>query len=508
MKTHSRHILSVLLAALIVLPLTACNSGNSEISTDTVSPDTTASLVAETETETEDPNLRKNAKDNLPDDLNLNGASIAVLAWDHNYSRYDLCGNEELSGDIVFDAVHKRNNTVEERLNCTIDTMLSPDPKWADFATLIKKTVSAGDDVYSIVLGMGNSTIQYGNDQYFMDVSGLPYLDFSQPWWWKDSMDELSLDGKTYRYLVGDMQLSNYLACGTVYFNKRLFENAIGSSDDLYKLIIDGGWTWDKLHEYCEAGAQDLNGDGSFTEDDLMGTILGNGVLLGMMEYTADVRRSSRDENGYVKIDYDIERASTITEKLYALLYETKGFLYNANDYTPANAFSSGKMLFYIERLYEATKADLRDMDDDYGMIPMAKADDTQAEYLSLVQNAAMNVAIPVTCATADNAAAVLEALNAESYRTVVEPFYETALKTKYSRDSYSGQCIDLIAGSARRFVIYEYDSQWAGAGGLISTCVAAKNTDFASTYAKKVGACEKAMTKYMETFEKQKAEN
>lgn len=503
MRSSLKQIFSALLAAVLLLPLAACNSNEPDAASDTPISETTSNISSETETE--DPSLRKNAKDNLPDDLDLNGTTINVLAWDHMYSRYDLFGDEELSGDIVFNAINNRNNTVEERLNCVINTMLSPDPKWADFASLIQKTVSAGDDVYSIILGMGNSTIQYGNDKYFMDVSGLKYLDFDQPWWWKESIDELSLDGKTYLYLVGDMQLSNYLASGAVYFNKRLYENAIGSSDALYELVINGGWTWDKLHEYCETGSQDLNGDGELTEDDLMGSILGHSVLLGMMEYTADVRRSSRDENGYVQLDYDLERAATITQKLYNLLYETKGFRYDKDNYTKATAFSSGKMLFYIERLNQATSAELRDMEDDYGIIPMAKADDTQTEYMSLVQNAAMNVAIPVTCSNPDDAAAVLEALNAESYRSVVESFYETALKNKYSRDSYSGQCIDMIANSAKRFVIYEYTNQWANAGTLISDCVAAKNTDFASAYAKKAAACEKAMTKYMETFEKQK---
>ncbi|MBQ4043366.1 MAG: hypothetical protein IJD06_05145 [Clostridia bacterium] len=507
MKHPFKRILSALLASLMLLPLAACGDTDSGTPDTTDPAVTTPAVTTEAET-TPDPNLRENAKDNLPADLNLNGAEINVLAWDHEYSRFDIAGNEDISGDIVFDAVHDRNAAVEERLNCTLNTSLDPSAKWQDFAGILQRTVASGDNTYSFMVAMGNSTIQYGNDKYFMDVSGLEYLDFEQPWWWKDSMDELSLDGETYRYLVGDMQLSNYLASGAVYFNKRLFENAIGSSDDLYKLVIDGGWTWDKLHEYCEVGAQDVNGDGIIGDGDIWGSRLGHDVLLNMMEFSSDVRRHTRDENGYVAIDYDAERAAVVTEKLYNLLYETKGFSYDKSAYTEAQPFASGNMLFYIERLVQTTEAELRDMEDDYGIIPMAKADDSQKDYVSLVQNAAMNVALPVTCPDPNATAAVLEALYAESYRSVVETFYETALKVKYSRDSYSGQCIDLIANSARRFVVYEYGFAWNNAGTVISTCLNAKNTNFASIYAKMSPAFDKLLDKYMQDFEKQKAAN
>ena len=39
----------------------------------------------------------------------------------------------------------------------------------------------------------------------------------------------------------------------------------------------------------------------------------------------------------------------------------------------------------------------------------------------------------------------MLEALNAESYKNVVNVYYDTALKNKYSRDEESRKMIDLI---------------------------------------------------------------
>ena len=122
MKHSIKRILSALLASLMLLPLASCGDTGTE-PTDTTAAAATPEVTTEAET-TLDPTLRENAKDNLPADLNLNGADFNVLGWDHDYTRYDIAGNEDISGDIVFDAIHERNASVEERLNCTITTTI------------------------------------------------------------------------------------------------------------------------------------------------------------------------------------------------------------------------------------------------------------------------------------------------------------------------------------------------------------------------------------------------
>lgn len=52
---------------------------------------------------------------------------------------------------------------------------------------------------------------------------------------------------------------------------------------------------------------------------------------------------------------------------------------------------------------------------------------------------------IPITNSKTEMTTAVLEALAAESYRTVTPMYYEMALKVKYTRDELSGIMIDLV---------------------------------------------------------------
>jgi len=162
-------------------------------------------------------------------------------------------------------------------------------------------------------------------------------------------------------------------------------------------------------------------------------------------------------------------------------------------------------MVFFLERLRVALGDNVRNMEDDYGIIPLPKMDENQTEYKALIHNNSEYVTIPKTAKDPLMSGAVIEALCAESYRSVVEPFYESAMKLKYSRDAYSGQCIDLISASARKNVIYEYDGIFS-CGTIVSDCVVAANSNFASTFAKRKTVAEKVIDKYMANFEKEKA--
>ena len=75
----------------------------------------------------------------------------------------------------------------------------------------------------------------------------------------------------------------------------------------------------------------DVNGNGAVDAGDLYGSIIGNPELIKQLEYATDLRRYSRDENGFIQLDYDEDRAAALTEKLCALLYETPGIEYRSS---------------------------------------------------------------------------------------------------------------------------------------------------------------------------------
>ncbi len=494
--------LSAILAALLLLPVLASCSGDTPGTADdttpalTAAPETTPAVTEETTT------ARKDAKDNLPDDLSFGGETVNILSMELQRNR-DVDGGGEATADIVQNALYQRNVTVEERLDVDLAIHFE-NFHWTQYGPMMRSLVTSGDTTYDFYFAMGNTTIQSSNDNLFLDVSDNEYIDYEQPWWWSEAMTSLSLDGKEIKYLVGDICMSNFASAGAVFFNQDLYRSALGNPEELYQLVLDGGWTQDKLMEMSQAVYSDVNGDGIVNEGDIYGSVIGNGVLLQQMEMATDVRHYSRNEQGHVQLDYDVDRAAALTEKMYKMLYETKGIEFRS-EYTKANLFAAGNMLFFIERLIQAEFAELRDMESDYGIIPMPKMDEQQKEYRTLIGNDSEYIVVPKTASDRKLSGCVIEALCAESYRSVVEPYYETAMKVKYSRDALSGQCIDIIRDSSRKDLLYEYNAVFNASGTMVTDLLTAKQTNFASFYERKKGGTEKVISKYMENFVKNK---
>ena len=497
-----KRTLSLFLAALMLASaLVSCSAPADGTEDTTAVAETT--LPAETEPKETG---RADAKDSLPADLNLNGMKVHM----HSFSGedYDIIGKNEESGDLVFDAVYQRTQSVAERLNVKFEWTDSPHAGWQDFSASLEGTILAGDDVWQIVFAQGNSTIQSNRDHLFMDMSESKYLDLEQPWWWTDAMYEVSFDGQMRRYLIGDICLTNFLRAGAVYFNKNMYEDALGNPDDLYKLVIDGGWTLDKMGELAAAAYRDINGNGTPDDGDVYGFHFGKKDYIVHMEYALDVERFHRDERGYPVLEYDLERAQLAVEKMNKLLYQTKGCAFNNTAHTTAADFAARKTFFFGNQLIAAVNAAMRDMEDDYGIIPFPKLDEKQEEYKNLLFNSSTVVTVPITCKQHENVGAVIEAMCAESYRSVVEAFYETALKMKYSRDSYSGQCIDIIRNVTRKNLMYEYNAQVGYSAMLITNCVAVNSNDIASSIASVTPAANEKIQQKIASLEKDKAAN
>ena len=498
-----KRLLAALLAALMLpTALASCAEDGKDPSSDT-SADTGSAVSIETETEF-DPTLRENARDNLPHGLNLDGLTVTAHLYGESALKYDV-GVEEETGDVLIDEVYYRNLAVSERLNAVILSDPTTTTKWQDFSAELNSVISAGDDAWQIVFAMGNSIIQTNRGGLFQDLANAAYLDWSQPWWWNEAMDEVSLDGQIRKYLVGDLALSNFQRAGAFYFNKAIYSDVYGSPEEMYKTVMDGDWTLDKLTELSLGAYHDANGNGNVDEGDVYGTVFGNIELIKHAEYSFDISRYFRDEQGYPTIEYDVERSQLAVEKMSELLYNTLGSEFREAA-LPDSFFAEGNVLFYPARLLNAFSNALREMESDYGIIPYPKLDDTQPEYENLIHNSSNYVAVPVTCAHTDEVCAVLEALCAESYRSVIEVFFEIALKAKYSRDSYSGQCIDLLRDISKKHFTYEYDGPF-GAGTLISKCIVQKTgAGFASSLASTLSSANKKVENAIAELQKETA--
>ncbi|MCL2813130.1 MAG: hypothetical protein FWD23_00875 [Oscillospiraceae bacterium] len=505
MANHKRA--AALFLALCILLLSACSgaapknqNANENKDDGKASPENTPEAA----------DSRQNAKDSLPDNLDFGGADIRILnrssavSYTTGYMREMEA--EVDSGDVVEDAIYKRNRSVEGRLGINIVSIEIPGgwDEQATFLNALRNSVSAGADDYDFVAAYSYYITPVALDGLLYNLKTVDYLSPAQPWWSESCADEMTVDGKLY-FIAGDLAISLLKNMYVTFFNKQLAQDL--SMENLYQLVLNGGFTMEKLKELTRDTWRDLNGDGKPDKGDAFGYAITTGTYLDAMFATLDNPITTKNEHGIPELSINNPKTAQIVENLYGLLYDNAN-----NSYAVPEAqnhiddimamFPENRVLFMPGTL--ATNEELRAMNSDYGIIPYPKFDKDQKDYYTASQDSFSIFSIPVTNTRLEATAAAMEALCAESYRKVTPAYYEIALKKKYARDDESSQMIDIIRDGLKfNFGFLNSMSIGPFIAGMFRDLMQAKSTDFASYYDKKAPKFEKDLEKLIAAYEK-----
>lgn len=471
MKPYGKRAELVLLVLLLLLAQTSCGGNTAE--TENTAIDTTEPTETESET-----------RDSLPQDLDFGGESVVIYGPTVlQVLEYDA----ELTGDVVGDALHNRNESVQERLNIDLEFQLSPG-LWADESTWkgnVRSAILAGDSAYDIVSGYSIFIVDLTVEKLFMDLGHSTYLDYDQPWWSDTLLDNLTVDDKLY-FVTGE--ISNNLV-GTmfgVFFNDELTKDY--QIENLYDLVDEGKWTLDKMFSLLENIYEDTNGNGKRDQGDFYG-LYANNTSFDNLYFSAGMSVIEPDGNGGMQIspDFSGEKMVSLLERLCSAFHEADGCAWGTeeNEYA-MNAFMEERSLFLLSGVAAAPNY-LRDVEFTYGVLPTPKWDEAQTDYRSTTTYVAALYAIPKDAKNPDLSSAVLEALASESHYSVTPAFFETAMKVKYSADSDSARMYDIMLDS----VSYDFGRVYSksaldGIPGLLREMVTQNNTNWRSTYASK----------------------
>ncbi len=512
MKKHIQ-LTSLLLALLMVLPACSKDEGTSG---ETTPVETQNDITVETEPA---PDVRANHLDALPDDLDFGGMAINCLFrgvasmaegtsggyWITN----DVCGTDNV-GDIVSDLVWERNNSVADRLNVDLQWTASEGGSLKNDITVYKNVVMSSDDTFDYFLATGNTSAGQGMNTYMRDISSIPYVNWESPWWWQFANKALSLDGKAMHFVVGDMLLTNLAQTCIMFFNKSMYTDVYGDADEVYEMVLDGTFTIDNLSTLVAGAYQDVNGDGMADENDTYGLLWSENQYEELAGWAMSLNMDlyQRDADGVLTITMNNERTVTSIEKVYALMNENAGsFIGKGTIADQAVLFTEDASLFLAARMISATDASMREMESEYGLIPMPKLDEKQDMYYAGVHESGTVLCVPKSTAETkiEAVGAVLEALCGEAHRTYMDAFLETAMKTKYSRDEMSGQCIDLIMAGLTKNTLDEYNLYFSG---LITACIynpmKSDPSSFASTFQSNITKAETSWAQALEDMKNQ----
>lgn len=437
MKQNNIRITSLLLALLTVgAAFVSCGDSSNDSNQADTSP---TSQSKSTDTAVTDA-----IKDNLPE-LNYGGDTIKIYNFGFEPAvRRDASGGEN-SGDVVDDAVHARNLAVEERLGVSLSFTAGSD-SWETYPNEVSKMIKAADCPYDLIFMESSQCFRLMLDGNFRELSALPYIDLEQPWWYKAFMDGSAISTDKRYLLTGAFSITTLEFASATIFNKKIYNNLFEDYNELYTLVDEHKWTYDKMIEYCVDAYQDINGNGVADDADQYGLFNRGQQTVNYVSMSTGLTYLKRDSNNLPQLDIYNDDSVRWVEKLYRILKEDN-ISYRSENINGVEHFASGRALFFLGQLTEYVDPIVRNMEDPYGVLPMPILDEGM-EYRSAAGTVnGESAVIPVTTPEErlDPCAAVLESLSIEAYRTVLPAWYEVALKSKYSDTARDSEMIDVI---------------------------------------------------------------
>jgi len=422
-----RRLICLLLALVTVGSLTACGGAADSETTNT---DITGETTAETEPETEPAALEQlEIKD-------MGGAGYHIFDMNASVGLQVNIPGEELTGEVVNDAMINRDSYVEETYNVVLDYTSVP---VGEGTNALKKLVQAGDPMYNLAISTIFDLANMVNGQFLYNMLDLPYMELDQRWYSPLMAESLSLGDAMY-VTASDLVPSIYQAPCCMFLNLQLYDD-YGIDTDIYQMVIDGNWTLDELITIQKDIDRDLDNDGVWkaTEDFF-------GVGLQPTSETATAFLASANASFCVK-DGDTlmlevsERAVGIMEKLSSFCLDIKWS--NINDVIN-DCFKVDKALFLQHKL-ESAGVHLRDMESDYLVLPTPKADAAQDHYISMVSGYCTSfIGIPAT-AEPEVTGYITEVLARYSSDNMRSLAFDMVYKEKTSRDPRTADVLDTL---------------------------------------------------------------
>lgn len=345
---------------------------------------------------------------------------------------------DTLEGDTLNETLYRRNNNVEERLNITIEEVRDTPEKIHDIAVA---SCLADEDKYSAVWNSAAYMSTLAVAGYLVTDEYLTAVNLSKPWWKTALMQEAAVEGAQFLFF-GDINLSYYDAHSMVGVNMSLLRNYTGLSNP-YDLVDSGKWTLDAMLSMMDAVDADIDGDGMQTWEDLYGTALSSKDAFPLL-YGSGVRISQKDEYGIPALTCSTSEAFYNTfMKIAEQLYDRNPYVYDT-EINEADGISSRDMflerhsLFYITDI--GSLGSLRDMDDEFGVLPVPKGTEYQEDYISYLPGNVSALGVMATGRNLLRTGIVLENLAAEGYRPggMRECYVDSVLSFKYVDDEKS----------------------------------------------------------------------
>ena len=407
-------------------------------------------------------------------EANYGGEKFVVISRSPSAASYPAfyIGTEEPT-DVMSSAVYTRNINTEEKYGIVIEQLVSD-----KIDSSIRNGVSSGTMDFDVVLNQRESLASLATSGYLYDFNSLN-VDFSKPWWDINCAEGYEINGKLF-IMANDTSVSNLAGARFFFFNKNLIKNYQLTSPHTY--VQNEEWTVDNFLTLVNSVYSD-DGDGARTGNDIYGLLMETGASNGNaihMLVGCGIEFSSKDPNGMLTVELDIEKIDNIFTKLSAVLKGETCITYTdasndadvsafGNKYNYGrNLFAQGHFLFVQANMGVSNQ--VSEMEGDgYGIAPNPKYSSDQESYYHKMDKNSNIWGIPnASDLDFTMISNVMDYWAYESSKTVMPAYYEITIKTRRINDPYDTIMLDLIKSTivydiSEVFGIEITDTLWNG---------------------------------------------
>lgn len=428
---NRKHISYILLAAVIASTMAsaACGGENPSGGETTTAQNETTTMVETSEFEAAS--------------LDMKGGDFVIAENDVGDWMQSAFVTEE-NGDILNDAIYKRNMIVSDLYKVNIKGYKIQGGRNSQKLTELTNSILAGDKEFDIAFIPGElSSIIFNTPDYLIPLSEVKTLDLSHSWWDAQSVEAMTFLGKTIS-ATGDMVVSTTGASTITIFSKKI---ASDYNYDMYKIVNDGQFTLDKAYELAQAVHADVNGDGKFEPDyDRYGLNL-EALNLSQMVNAAGEKMVKTNKDGIPEFTLNTPKAVEVVQKMIKVIDDYDSVVCGQDNRMKVsnftNMFNEDRQFLWVTNLQRMNSA--RSYTADFGLLPFPKYDEAD-EYSAPVNPYWCSwIIVPATNADNDSTGYMLDALGYYSKELVTPAFIETSVTTKALRDDESAEILASI---------------------------------------------------------------
>jgi hypothetical protein len=391
---------------------------------------------------------------------------------------------------------------IEDTYNLKLEGIHAED----NIETFANKTIKAGIDEYDAFAPRLMNAATFSTKGFGINVFDTK-LSLDAPWWDQNIVKDTSIGGCAY-FISGDIFIKHYDGIALLMFNKKLLTDL--GLESPYKLVNENQWTMDKFNQMVKGVYLDPDQDGKLTRYDRYGFVTQADYLTSFINASGEklIPKNSDDLPVFMGAS---EKLGQILDEMNDV-YLDDTYCMHRNAYGTENGggqlvqfwvFPEGRALFYwaFPRYMDLG---LRDMEDDFGILPIPKWDTEQSRYYATVNNwHSYTYMMPATVSDIDRNSVILDAMAYHGRKLIKPAYYDVCLQRKYTRDEESSAMLDIIFSSTVYDVCTVYSI--GGYTGTLEGALQNNKINLASIVEKNEGKILKEIDKLIENFEKAK---